>query len=117
MPIIFLAPPSSGIGMAFTLHASTLSSPQRLPRKTGAKTRFFCFDRLIFALKIGFVLSSFLAPKIAKCCVFNKSLGSFPLFSIFFAFSNRFAPPAGRFRVPFPRSLPALSIGQPRLFV
>ena len=31
-------------------------------------------------------MSSFFAPKTAKCCVSNKSLGSFPLFSIFFDF-------------------------------
>jgi hypothetical protein len=67
----------------------------------------------LFALKIEFVLSSFFAQKNAKCCVFNKSLGSFPLFNIFFALSCRLALPAGRFRISFPRFLPALFIGQP----
>ena len=72
----------------------------------------FRFDLRLFALKIGFVLGSFFAPKNAKSCVFNRSLGSFPLFSIFFALSCRFAPPAVRFRISFLRSLPALSISQ-----
>jgi hypothetical protein len=89
--------------------------PARTPAdQAGPATQdpLFGVDWLFFALKIAFVLSSFFAAKNAKCCVFNKSLSSFPLFSIFFVFSCHSPPAAGRFPISFPRSLPPLSIGQ-----
>ena len=43
-------------------------------------------------LVLGSKTSSFLAPKIAKSFVCNKSLSSFPLFNIFFLFFEAFAP-------------------------
>jgi hypothetical protein len=47
---------------------------------------FFRFGRLFLHPKWG----SFFAQKDAKSCVCNKSLSSFPLFSIFFLFSTHF---------------------------
>jgi hypothetical protein len=66
----------------------------------------------LFALKIEFVLSSFFAPKTAKCCVSNKSLGSFPLFSIFFDFRCNLPQSRPRFRAPCDRNGGAFSICQ-----
>jgi len=89
--------------------------PGRIPAdraRPATQNPLFRLDSPLFALKIEFVLSSFFAVKNAKPCVSNKSLSSFPLFSIFFAFSCHFLSSAGRCRIPFPRSLPALSIGQ-----
>jgi len=55
-------------------------------------------------------LRPFFAQKTAKCGVSNKSLSSFPLFFIFFAFSCHLRSSAGRSRISFPRLLPALPI-------
>jgi hypothetical protein len=51
--------------------------------KPATLNSLFRLNLLIFALKIEFVLGSFFAQKIAKSCVANKSLSSFPRFSIF----------------------------------
>ncbi len=61
-----------------------------IPRKRRFFGPFLGFDLGSFASKT----SSFLAPKNANSCLFNKSLGSFPLFSIFFHLPRLF-PLAG----------------------
>jgi hypothetical protein len=66
--------------------SSTLSG-SRQSLLIGEKSGCFSLLSALFALKIKFVSSSFLALKTAKCCICNKSLSSFPLFSIFFVFS------------------------------
>jgi len=56
--------------------------------------------------------SSFLAPENDNVFVFNKFLGSFPLFSIFFLFSTHFCPPPRRFATCLPRSLASFLMRQ-----
>jgi hypothetical protein len=74
--------------------------PEPLSPETSRSQADFSLLFALFALKIEFVLSSFLTQKNAKCCVSNKSLSSLPLFSIFFAFSAILRPRRAIFQSP-----------------
>jgi hypothetical protein len=94
-------------GKTGTVRPAPLDSPIRVQCRT--KGGFLATFLALIWGRLHSKTSSFLAFQNAKPFVCNRSVGSFPLFSIFFAFPRLFPP----FRVPFAyrcrRRFPALS--------
>jgi hypothetical protein len=80
------------------------------------KRRFFGPFLGLIWVRLGSKASSFLAPKNANSFLFNKSLGSFPLFSIFFHFPRLFPPLPSppRLTLPHPQPLAGALLRQPK---